>query len=230
MILRSRKNILIVDDHPIVRQGIRSLLQQEPDLHIAGEAESAGRALTLLRAESVDAAIIDISLKGTDGLELTKAVRAEFPHLPVLILSMLDETMYAERALRSGANGYLMKQEVADHIVTALRCVLQGRIFVSDRVRETLLGRLAGQPIDPNRSPIEKLSDRELEVFRMIGQGVGTREIAVRLHLSIKTIETYRSHIKEKLNIPNAIELVRQAVQLVEQDNAGPIPPPPESP
>jgi DNA-binding NarL/FixJ family response regulator len=230
MILRSRKNILIVDDHPIVRQGIRSLLQQEPDLHIAGEAESAGRALTLLRAESVDAAIIDISLKGTDGLELTKAVRAEFPHLPVLILSMLDETMYAERALRSGANGYLMKQEVADHIVTALRSVLQGRIFVSDRVRETLLGRLAGQPIDPNRSPIEKLSDRELEVFRMIGQGVGTREIAVRLHLSIKTIETYRSHIKEKLNIPNAIELVRQAVQLVEQDNAGPIPPPPESP
>jgi DNA-binding NarL/FixJ family response regulator len=225
MILRSRKNILIVDDHPIVRQGIRSLLEQEPDLRITGEAESAGRALTVLRGGTVDAAIIDISLKGTDGLELTKSVRAEFPHLPILILSMHDESMYAERALRSGANGYLMKQEVADNIVTALRSVLQGRIFVSAGVRETLLSRLAGQPITLDQSPIEKLSDRELEVFRMIGQGLGTREIAAHLHLSIKTIETYRSHIKEKLHIANAIDLVRQAVHLEEHGKLHPMDP-----
>lgn len=217
MILRSQKSILIVDDHPIVRQGIQSLLAQEPDLCITGEAESAGRALDILRGQPVDAAIIDISLKGTDGLELTKSVRAEFPLLPILILSMHEESMYAERALRSGANGYLMKQEVADNIVAALRSVLQGRVFVSDGIRETLLGRLAGQPIDPNQSPLERLSDRELEVFRMIGEGLATRDIADRLHLSVKTIETYRSHIKDKLNIANAIELVRQAVQLVEQ-------------
>jgi DNA-binding NarL/FixJ family response regulator len=215
--LRTPKDILIVDDHPIVRQGIRSLLAEELDLAITAEAESAPEALEMLRKTKVDAAIIDITLKGTDGLELTKSIRSEFPSLPILIMSMHDESLYAERALRSGANGYIMKQEVADNVVTALRSVLGGRVYVSEDIRETLLGRLAGQPVDVEQSPIERLSDRELEVFRMIGQGMGTREIASQLNLSVKTIETYRAHIKEKLNIPNAIELVRQAVQLVEQ-------------
>ncbi len=215
--LRKPKELLVVDDHPIVRQGIQSLLAEEPDLAIIAEAESAPEALQTLRETKVDAAIIDITLKGTDGLELTKSIRSEFPTLPILIMSMHHESLYAERALRSGANGYIMKQEVADNVVTALRSVLSGRVYVSENIRETLLGRLAGQPVDGEQSPIERLSDRELEVFRMIGQGMGTRDVATQLNLSIKTIETYRAHIKEKLNIPNAIELVRQAVQLVEQ-------------
>jgi DNA-binding NarL/FixJ family response regulator len=132
-------------------------------------------------------------------------------------MSMHDESLYAERALRSGANGYIMKQEVADNVVSALRSVMNGRIYVSNGIRETLLVRLAGQTGESTQSPLERLSDRELEVFRMIGQGFSTREIAGQLHLSVKTIETYRAHIKEKLHIANAIELVRQAVQWVEK-------------
>lgn len=220
--LRKAKEILVVDDHPIVRQGIRSLLAEEPDLAITAEAESAPVALQTLRETKVDAAIIDITLKGTDGLELTKSIRSEFPALPILIMSMHHESLYAERALRSGANGYIMKQEVADNVVTALRSVLSGRVYVSENIRETMLGRLASQTMDSEQSPIDRLSDRELEVFRMIGQGMGTREVATQLNLSIKTIETYRAHLKEKLNIRNAIELVRQAVQLVEQGSLDP--------
>lgn len=216
-----RKKILIVDDHPIVRQGIRSLFSQEPDLEIYAEAETAAEAMQAVRKQEIDAAIIDITLRGTDGLELTKALHAEFPGLPLLIMSMHDESLYAERALRSGANGYIMKQEVADNVVSALRSVMNGRIYVSDGIRETLLVRLAGQPNDTTQSPLERLSDRELEVFRMIGQGLSTRDIAAQLHLSVKTIETYRAHIKDKLHIANAIELVRQAVQWVEKGEWG---------
>ena len=214
------KYIVIVDDHPIVRQGVKSLLTQETDLVVIGEAEAAGEAMGMLREKKADAIVVDISLKGTDGLELTKMIRAEFPALPVLIMSMHDESLYAERAIRSGANGYIMKQEMADNVVTALRQVLAGRIYTSDTMRDTLLGRFAGHPVGRAASPLDLLSDRELEVFRLIGQGLGTRQIAQRLHLSIKTIETYRAHIKEKLNIPNAIELVRQAVQHIEQGQA----------
>ena len=217
-LLREPRRILIVDDHPIVRQGIESLLAQEPDLSICGEAESAGEALDFLRNERPDAAVIDITLKGTDGLELTKSARAEFPDLIVLIMSMHDESIYAERALRSGASGYIMKQEVANSIVAALRSVLNGEIYVSEKVRQTLLGRLSGHQTRLEDSPIDRLSDRELEVFRMIGRGCGTRQIAEQLHLSVKTIETYRAHIKDKMGIQNATELVRRAVQLVEND------------
>ena len=217
-LLREPRRILIVDDHPIVRQGIESLLAQEPDLSICGEAESAGEALDFLRNERPDAAVIDITLKGTDGLELTKSARAEFPDLIVLIMSMHDESIYAERALRSGASGYIMKQEVANSIVAALRSVLNGEIYVSEKVRQTLLGRLSGHKTRLEDSPIDRLSDRELEVFRMIGRGCGTRQIAEQLHLSVKTIETYRAHIKDKMGIQNATELVRRAVQLVEND------------
>jgi DNA-binding NarL/FixJ family response regulator len=217
-LLNGPRRILLVDDHPIVRQGIQSLISQESDLVICGEAESAGEALELLRGQRPDAAVIDITLKGTDGLELTKSARAEFPDLAVLIMSMHDESIYAERALRSGASGYIMKQEVADNIVGALRTVMNGEIYVSEKVRQTLLGRLSGHHAKLEESPVDRLSDRELEVFRMIGQGCGTREIAEQLHLSVKTIETYRAHIKDKLNIKNATELVRRAVQLVEKD------------
>jgi DNA-binding NarL/FixJ family response regulator len=216
--LQNPRRLVIVDDHPIVRKGIQSLLKQEPDLEICGEAESAGEALDQIRELQPDAAIIDISLKGTDGIELTKSIRAEFTRLPILIMSMHDESIYAERVLRSGANGYIMKQEVADNVVNALRTVLKGDIYVSDDMRQTLLGRISGRSEPVHTSPIDRLSDRELEVFRLIGQGFGTRQIAKDLHLSVKTIETYRAHIKEKLGIDSATELVRQAVQLSVRD------------
>lgn len=215
----SKRKVLIVDDHPIVRQGLRSLIDQEEDLHVCGEVGSAGEALKSLSALKPDLLLVDISLKGPDGLELTKSVRALEPDLPILIVSMHDETLYAERVLRAGANGYIMKEEVAQSVVKAARKVLGGDIYMSDRMRQKILRGVAGQRSNTAASAIERLSDRELEVFRLIGQGHGTRKIAEELHLSVKTIETYRAHIKEKLGLNNATELVRQAVQWVEQQS-----------
>jgi DNA-binding NarL/FixJ family response regulator len=211
--------ILIVDDHPIVRQGLRSLIDQESDLTVCGEAGSAGEALKAVPALKPDLLLVDISLKGPDGLELTKSIRALEPDLPILIVSMHDETLYAERVLRAGANGYIMKEEVAQNMVQAVRKVLNGDIYMSDRMRQKILRGVAGQRSHTATSAIDRLSDRELEVFRLIGQGMGTRKIAEQLHLSVKTIETYRAHIKEKLGLDNATELVRQAVQWVEQES-----------
>ena len=217
-LLHTPRRLVIVDDHPIVRRGIQSLISQEPDLEICGEAAGAAEALGVIRTTHPDAVVIDISLNGTDGIELTKSVRAEFAKLPILIMSMHDESIYAERVLRCGASGYVMKQEIADHVVNALRTILKGEIYVSGPVRQALLGRISGKAETATGSPIDCLSDRELEVFRLIGQGQGTRQIAENLHLSVKTIETYRAHIKEKLNIDNATELVRSAVQFSVRD------------
>lgn len=211
------KRILIVDDHPVVRQGIKHLLEQEPDLRVCAEAESAGEALQALQKHKPDLAIVDISLKGTDGLELTKWIRAQDEKIPILILSMHDENLYAERVLRAGAHGYLMKAEVSDKISAAVRKVLKGEIYLSDKVGQNILHEVTGRNAPVDESPIRQLSDRELEVFRLIGQGHGTREIAALLHLSVKTIETYRAHIKEKLGLANATQLVRYAAQWVGQ-------------
>ena len=186
-------------------------------MRIHAEAGSAAEALTALRSLKPDAAIIDISLPGTDGLELTKMIRAERPDLPILVLSMHDESLYAERVLRAGANGYLMKQEVAEKIIPAMRKVLNGEIYLSDRAGQRILRDVSGRAGRTDKPSIEKLSDRELEVLRRIGQGQGTRQIAEQLHLSVKTIETYRAHIKEKLNLKNATELIRFAVQWAEK-------------
>lgn len=212
----NKKHILIVDDHPLVRKGIRSLLEQEQDFAVAGEAGSRGEVLDFLRKSAADLILLDISLQGSDGIEVTKAIRAEFETIPILIVSMHDEGLYAERALRAGANGYIMKQEVAESVIKAIRQVLSGKIFVSDNMRQKVLRDLTQPKSDVKSSPIERLSDRELEVFRLIGEGRGTREIAESLHLSIKTIETYRAHIKEKLTIRSAAELARAAVNWVE--------------
>jgi len=217
-LLHTPRRLVIVDDHPIVRRGIQSIIAQEHDLEICGEAATATEALGVIRTAHPDAVMIDISLNGTDGIELTKSVRAEFSKLPILIMSMHDESIYAERVLRCGANGYVMKQEIADHVVNALRTILKGEIYVSTPVRQALLGRISGKAEISTGSPLDCLSDRELEVFRLIGQGQGTRQIAENLHLSVKTIETYRAHIKEKLNIDNATELVRSAVQFSVRD------------
>jgi DNA-binding NarL/FixJ family response regulator len=211
------RRILIVDDHPVVRQGIKHLLEQEPDLRICAEAESAGEALQAVQKHKPDLVLVDISLKGTDGIELTKWIRAQDERLPILVLSMHDENLYAERALRAGAYGYLMKAEVGDKIILAVRKVLKGEIYLSDKIGQHILHEVSGRTAPRGDSPIRQLSDRELEVFRLIGQGHGTREIAGMLHLSIKTIETYRSHIKDKLGLANATQLVRTAAQWVGQ-------------
>jgi len=211
-----KHTILIVDDHPLVRKGIRSLLEQEADFSVAGEAASRGEVLDFLRKQLPSLILLDISLQGSDGIEVTKAIRCEFEKVPILIVSMHDEALYAERALRAGANGYIMKQEVAESVIKAIRQVLSGKIYVSDNMRQKVLRDLTQPSSDIKSSPIERLSDRELEVFRLIGEGRGTREISEALHLSIKTIETYRAHIKEKLSIKSAAELARAAVNWVE--------------
>lgn len=218
---RQARNILVVDDHPLVRKGVRALLAQESDLTVTAEASNRGETLDVLRKQKIDLVILDISLEGSDGIEITKAIRAEFGPLPILIVSMHDETLYAERALRAGANGYVMKDELADSIVKALRSIIEGRIYVSDNVRQKVLRDLTDHRAPVQSSPIERLSDRELEVFRRIGEGLGTREIAQQLHLSIKTIETYRAHIKEKLSLGTASELTRSAVSWVESELRG---------
>ena len=213
------KKVMIVDDHPIVRKGIQALLEQESDLIVCGEAESMGEALQVMEKVLPDVMIVDIALKGSDGLELIKSVRYQDENVSILVMSMYDESLYAERALRAGANGYIMKEAVDNNIVTAVRRILGGDIYVSETVRQRILQGLSSTRTDLHASPVDGLSDRELEVFRLIGSGRGTRQIAEQLHLSVKTVETYRAHIKEKLNLSNASELVRAAVQWVDGQN-----------
>jgi DNA-binding NarL/FixJ family response regulator len=204
--------VFLVDDHPIVRQGLALFIDREPDLMVCGEAEDATSALQAIRESTPDFVILDISLDGRDGLELLKTLRVGHPNLPVLILSMHDESVYAERSLRAGANGYIMKQEAADKVITAIRQILGGDVYLSDRLTKRMLQQFVNGSISP-RDPLAKLSDRELEVFRLIGAGHGTRQIADELHVSTKTVESYQAHIKEKLALRNARELVQHAVE-----------------
>jgi DNA-binding NarL/FixJ family response regulator len=204
--------VFLVDDHPIVRQGLALFIEREPDLMVCGEAEDATSALQAIREAAPDFVILDISLNGPDGLELLKTLRVRYPNLPALILSMHDESVYAERALRAGANGYIMKQEAADKVITAIRHILGGDVYLSDRLTKQMLQQFVNGSISP-RDPLAKLSDRELEVFRLIGAGHGTRQIADEMHVSTKTVESYQAHIKEKLALRNARELVQYAVE-----------------
>ena len=209
---RSKIRVLVVDDHPIVRQGIRGVLEQQPDMVLCGEAEDAGDALKAIAATRPDVVILDISLRGSDGLDVTKSIRARDTKLPVLVMSMHSESLYAGRALRAGANGYIMKTEVAENLVPAVRHILAGDIYLSEHARQSILLEVRGGG-GGTASPLKRLSDRVLEVFRMIGDGLSTRKIAGELHLSVKTIETHRAHIKEKLGLKTAAEVVRYAVQ-----------------
>src|SRR6202142_1521717 len=209
-----RKNrILVVDAHPIVRQGLALLINQETDLLVCGEAEEASGAMHVLASSKPDILIVDISLNGPDGIDLLKNVRNAYPTLPVLILSMHDESIYAERALRAGANGYIMKQEATEKVLVALRRILAGEIYVSDRIGNHMLQHYIRGASPLPQSSVAELTDRELEVFRLIGEGHGTRQIAEELHLSVKTIESYQAHIKEKLALRNARELLQHAIQ-----------------
>jgi DNA-binding NarL/FixJ family response regulator len=212
---RHKRTVLIVDDHPIVRQGLAQLIDQEKDLQVCGQAQDAHEALQAIRTLNPDMVVVDISLKDTSGMELIKDLKVQYPDLPVLTLSMHDEAVYGERALRAGARGYIMKQEATEKVVTAIRRVLAGEVYVSDDMAAKMVSKLVGGGSRKTGSPLECLSDRELEVFRLIGEGYSTREMAEKLHLSIKTIETYRAHIKDKLGLEDANELLRNAIQWV---------------
>lgn len=207
--------ILVVDDHPIVRLGIRQMLGAEHDLEICAEAESAQAALAMIGAVQPQLAIVDLSLAQGTGLELIRALREAVPGLSVLVLSMHDETLYAERALRAGARGYIMKREAITGLVGALRTILTGRIYVSESIAQTIFERVGRENILPE-DPLRTLSDRELEVFELIGRGLSTTSIASQLGVSTKTVETYRSNLKTKLNLRDAADLVRYAATWAE--------------
>jgi DNA-binding NarL/FixJ family response regulator len=213
-----QRTVLVVDDHPVVRHGIAQIINADRTLRVCGEADSAPAALDAMRRLKPDLALLDISLHGTNGIELVKLMRAEQPKLPILMLSMHDESLYALRALRAGARGYVMKGEAMDHVLTAIHKVLSGSIYVSPRFSERLVFKAIQSLEGGMGSPVDKLSDRELEVLQLLGKGYGTREIANELHLSIKTIETHRAHIKEKLGFKDAGEMVRFAIDWVTQE------------
>ena len=208
-------SILVVDDHPIVRQGLTELINHEEDLTVSAQADDAHNAMEMIKKKKPDMAIVDISLQGKSGIALIKDITSHYPNLPILALSMHDELLYAERALRAGAKGYIMKQEATDKVITAIRKVLDGQLYVSETMATKMVSKLVRSGSDVGSSPTDCLSDRELEVFMLIGKGYGTRQIAEKLYLSTKTIETYRAHIKEKLSLADAAELLKFAIQWV---------------
>lgn len=207
----TRRRILVIDDHPLLRKGLSALINQEPDLFVSAEAPDGDKGLELLANGEFELVTVDISLPGADGIELVKTIKQRFGDLPVLVLSMHDEVLFAERALRAGARGFIMKQEAADSILRAIRRVLEGQIYVSERIATRMLKKLVGGENESGACSLDCLSDRELTIFRLIGKGFGTRQIAEELHLSIKTVESHRAHIKEKLEISTGTELVRCA-------------------
>ena len=210
-----RTRILIVDDHPMMRDGLRQLISHEPDLEVSGEADDAAGALQQAEALKPDIAIVDITLRSSNGLELIKDLHIRSPNTAVLVLSMHDESLYAERVLRAGGRGYIMKQEGGKRIIEGLRQIAQGRTFVSDAISAKILDSFSGRGRE-NKSAVEQLTDREFEVFQLIGGGLSTKEMAEKLHVSVKTIEVHRVNIKEKLDTPTASDLIRFAVRWVE--------------
>ncbi len=213
-----KRRVLIVDDHPLMRQGLAQLVNQQPDLTVCGEAEDVPEALQKTTDLKPDVVIVDLSLKGSDGIELIRNLHSRNAQLPLLVLSMHDEALYAERALKAGARGYIMKQEATNQVLSGLRRVLSGEIHVSHRVSSKIVQSLVGGSDVSERSPVERLSDREFEVFRKIGGGATTKEIAAELGLSVKTIETHCAHIKKKLCLHSQRELVQHAIQWVMQN------------
>jgi DNA-binding NarL/FixJ family response regulator len=214
----AKKRILIVDDHPMMRDGLRQLIANEPDLEVCGEADDAARALELTEQCKPDLAVVDITLRSSNGLDLIKDLKIRSAGTAVLALSMHDESLYAERVLRAGGRGYIMKQEGGKKIVEAIRRVLSGSVYVSDAVSARILDTFSGR--GQNKSTVESLTDREFEVFQLIGQGLSTSDMADKLRVSAKTIEVHRVNIKTKLGIPTAPELLRFAVRWLESDEA----------
>jgi DNA-binding NarL/FixJ family response regulator len=210
----SPKRVLIVDDHPVFRAGLTGLVGLEPDLAVCGEAHDAAQAMSAISRSKPDLVMMDMSLPDKSGLEALKDVRASYPHIPVLMISMHDETLYAERVIRAGGRGYIMKQEGPEKVIQAIRKVLAGGISVSEHISTLILDALASsQNPKQGSSSVTKLTDREFEVYRFIGQGKEPQEIARLLHLSVKTVDTHRSQIKKKLGLKNNTELVHHATR-----------------
>lgn len=214
MSFEAKRRVFIVDDHPIVRQGLTQLISQESDLEVVGEADNAKTALGAVGRLAPDVVIVDLMLKDSSGVELIRDMKTRSPDVRILVVSMHDEAVYAERALRAGAHGYIMKQEATNEVLTALRKVLADEVYVSKEVVSRMLRRMVGG--GPSNG-IDRLSDRELEVFQWIGQGLSVGEIAEKMKVSPKTVETYRAHIKEKLGLASATDVVRVAVSWLEQ-------------
>jgi DNA-binding NarL/FixJ family response regulator len=212
---KDRKKIFIVDDHPVFRDGLVGLVKREADLTVCGEADNAPHALAAIERLKPDLVLLDIGLPGRSGLELIKDLQATHPEMAVLVISMHDETLYAERVLRAGGRGYIMKQEGPQNMLRAIRQVLDGRAYVSDRMSGRILDSLSGRSAKGN-SPIAQLTDREFEILQLIGQGKDSHAISQQLNLSFKTVDTHRSHIKEKLNLKNGTELICYAARWVE--------------
>ena len=213
---KSKTLILVVDDHPMMRQGLAALINNEPDLTVCCEAESAGQAMDAIALRKPDLVLADITLPDKSGLELIKDIQAMHPGLRVLVVSMHDESLYAERVLRAGGRGYVMKQEGGKRLMEGIRRVLAGDVYVSDKMSKRILEIFTGQRSTSTGSPVERLTDREFEVFQLIGEGKATRDIAGKLHLSVKTVEVHRLHIKEKLELTDSTSLIRYAVRWIE--------------
>lgn len=213
---KKRARVLIVDDHPAVREALTLRISRQPDLEVCGEAADTSEALCLVLEVKPDVAVVDISLRSGNGIDLIKRIKDRNDHVRILVWSMHCESLYAERALRNGALGYITKDQATDRIVEAIRRVLAGKVWLSEAMTERLLQRsVGGGPPEVTRSPLDALADRELEVFRLIGQGVKTAQIAERLHLSVKTVETYRDRIRQKLDLDDGTQLAHYATQWV---------------
>ena len=211
--------ILLVDDHPLVRQGLADMIGRHPDLKVCGEAENEPEALELIGSVQPDVAIVDISLENGSGIELVKSIKAIHPEVKSLVLSMHDESLYAERALRAGARGYIMKREAAKKIIDGIRSVMAGRLFISEKISAVMAEKFVDGTAVGDTSPFDQLSNRELEVFDLIGRGLTTRQIADHLHIGFKTVQAFSARIKEKLKLPNANELMRAAMRHQENQN-----------
>jgi DNA-binding NarL/FixJ family response regulator len=205
--------VLLVDDHPLVREGLVNLITQQPDLEVCGEAGSEPEALALVSSAQPNVAVVDLTLENGSGLELIKSIKAGHPGVAVLVLSMHDESLYAERALHAGARGYIMKREAAKKVIQGIRAVCAGQLYVSETISAALAEKFVGGRLAAPGSPVEQLSDRELEVFQLLGRGQNTRQIADHLHVGFKTVQSYCARIKEKLRLTNATELLRAAIR-----------------
>ncbi len=211
-----KAKVFLVDDHPLVREHLTAMLQAQADLAVCGEAADAPTALSLVARLSPDLVILDLSLKRSSGLELIKQLKELWPKLPVLVLSMHDEMLYAERSLRAGALGYITKEEATANVLSAVRRVLSGQVYLSERMAGRMMRKMVGEKLEETGSPLEVLTDRELEVFQMLGRGLGTRQIAAELRVGIKTVESYRARIKEKLQLADGNQLLQHAIQWVQ--------------
>ena len=218
---KTKYRVFLVDDHPIVRHGLTQLINREPDLMVCGESEDGSKALTAIRVAKPDVVVVDLTLKRSSGFSLIKNLNALDSKLFILVLTIHEESLYAERCLRAGAKGYLMKEEAMENVLLAIRRVLAGQVYLSEEMQSKVFRTSGKRSETVIASPLERLSDRELEIFRLLGQGVGTRQIAKLLHLSISTVESHRARIKEKVDVKSGTELLQHAVKWVETETLG---------